>query len=105
MQVDSLSSLPLWMIVALGVAVAVQITLNVIALIDLYRRPVAQVMLGNKWAWVAIILLVNFLGAILYFAVGRARTPQIVETAATRRETPRSVADSLYGTRDGAESE
>lgn len=57
--------------VVLGVLAAVQITLDVIALVDLYRRPVSQVRTGNKWAWVAIILLINLLGAILYLTVGR----------------------------------
>lgn len=90
----------------LGVLAAAQITLNVFALVDLYRRPVAQVAFGNKWAWVAIILLVNFVGAILYLAIGRT-APRIDGTEAPiiRRRSPKGVADALYGTRDDPDTE
>ncbi|MGV8897017.1 MAG: PLD nuclease N-terminal domain-containing protein [Rhodoglobus sp.] len=94
------------LLVVIGILAAAQITLNVFALVDLYRRPVAQVMLGNKWAWVAIILLVNFVGAILYLAVGRKAAPPVdgVGPAPVRPGTAENVADALYGPRDDQES-
>jgi Phospholipase_D-nuclease N-terminal len=70
-----LSALPSWALVALGSLIVVQLTLEIIALIDLYRRPVQLLMFGNKWIWVAIVILVNTLGAILYLLVGRKGAP------------------------------
>ncbi len=55
----SLSELPVWALVAVGVLALASITLDVMALIDLYRRPTEQVILANKWIWVAIVLLVS----------------------------------------------
>jgi hypothetical protein len=39
------------------------------ALYDLIKRK--RVKGGNKWVWVIIIVLVNFIGPILYFVLGR----------------------------------
>ena len=96
-QLTSLSGPVLVVVVVL---VVIQLTLDVIALVDLVRRPVDRVALGNKWVWVAIILLVNLLGAILYLLVGRRPAP-VAEVAAPAQLGPRagSVADSLYGPR------
>ena len=97
-----LSSVPVWGLVALGVLAVVQITLDVIALVDLYRRPVEQLVFANKWIWVAIILLANPLGAILYLLIGR--TPAVLAENAKPYAPPsvrtENVADSLYGPRD-----
>jgi len=61
-----LTSVPVWGLVALGVLAVAQITLYVIALVDLYRRPVERLVFANKWIWVAIVLLVSTVGAIIY---------------------------------------
>lgn len=45
-----------------------QLGLIVVALIDLFRRPATN---GPKWLWVIIIILINFIGPIIYFLVGR----------------------------------
>ncbi|HSO93351.1 MAG TPA: PLDc N-terminal domain-containing protein [Candidatus Dormibacteraeota bacterium] len=58
------------MLIGLAALALVEIGLDLVALVDLYRRPTLQVVMGNKWIWVAIILLVNLLGPILYLAVG-----------------------------------
>ncbi|QIN84546.1 hypothetical protein GBA63_19285 [Rubrobacter tropicus] len=50
---------------------SVQISLLLMALADIYRRPVEEIR-GNKWAWTAISF-VNFVGPISYFAFGRRR--------------------------------
>jgi hypothetical protein len=91
-----------WGLVAIGVLLVVEITLDVIALVDLYRRPVDQVVFANKWIWLAIILLVNTVGAIIYLVV--ARKPAVLTDDASRAR-PKSVgsddiADTLYGPRD-----
>lgn len=46
----------------------IQLTLIVVALIDLVRREHTR---GPKWLWAVIICLVNFIGPIVYFIVGR----------------------------------
>ncbi len=49
----------------------VQLALMVAALVDLSRRSAEQVQGHNKWVWVAVIVLINFIGPIAYFVVGR----------------------------------
>ena len=102
----SLAAIPSWILVILGVLAVAEITLDVVALVDLFRRPVSRVALGNKWVWVVIIILINLVGAILYLAIGRKPAP-ITEPSApttTRRGNPESVADALYGSRDDTDS-
>ena len=48
--------------------VLLQLLLIVVALVDLVRRPKVN---GPKWVWVVIILLINFIGPIAFFLVGR----------------------------------
>ena len=55
---------------------AFDVTLKIIALIDLKRRPRSEIR-GSKVAWAAGVVLVNAMGAapITYFIFGR-RKPQ-----------------------------
>jgi hypothetical protein len=53
-------------VAALG---AIQVALTAAALIDLRRRPAAQVN-GDKRVWAAVSLI-NFVGPAAYFAFGR----------------------------------
>ena len=98
----SLSEFPVWVVVAVGVLALASIILAVIALLDLYRRPTEQVVLANKWIWVAIVLLVNPVGAIIYLAAGRK--PAIIDRQAAKPGSssvpPENIADTLYGPRD-----
>jgi hypothetical protein len=48
--------------------VLIQIGLMIIALVDLARRPATR---GPKWMWVLLIVLINFIGPIAYFIIGR----------------------------------
>jgi hypothetical protein len=98
-----LSTLPGPVLVALGVLLLVQISLDVVALVDLYRRPAARVAGGNKWLWVALVLLVNLLGAILYLVVGRRPAVTATEAPASRPVPTESIADALYGPRTDPE--
>jgi len=95
-----LSSLPGGVVAAIVVLVIIQLALDVIALIDLYRRPADRVVSGNKWIWLAVILLVNLIGAILYLVVGRVRTEPAVAPPQSRPAPTESIADALYGKRD-----
>lgn len=95
---DALQALPVWGVVALVALAVVQIVLDVVALVDLYRRPADRLTIANKWVWVAIVLLVSTVGAIIYLVVGRK--PAIaVEAAPERPTTDRAAAaaDVLYG--------
>jgi hypothetical protein len=97
---NDLSALPVVVLIVLGVVLLIELTLDVIALVDLYRRPIDRVTLGNKWVWVAIIVLVSLLGAILYLAIGRKpAVPSGGETPA-RPSSAADIADKLYGPRD-----
>jgi hypothetical protein len=49
--------------------VLIEVGLLAFALIDLVRRK--KVRGGNKWVWGVIIVVVNFIGPILYFILGR----------------------------------
>jgi len=95
-----LSTIPVGMLIVLGIGLLLEIVLDVIALVDLYRRPVERVALGNKWIWVAVILLINLIGAILYFAIGRKPAPAVGETAARPARSGPDIADALYGDPD-----
>jgi hypothetical protein len=46
----------------------IHLALVVAAIIDLSRREKTR---GPKVVWVLVILLVNFIGPILYFVIGR----------------------------------
>jgi 4-amino-4-deoxy-L-arabinose transferase-like glycosyltransferase len=95
----SLSTLPTAVLVGLAALVVVELALDVVALVDLYRRPSERVVGENKWLWVAIIVLVSLFGAIIYLAAGRK--PALADDAAVAAPVrPSDIVDSLYGPRD-----
>ncbi len=97
---DSLLSLPPAAIAGIGALAAVQIVLDVIAFVDLARRPKEGVGFGSKWIWVAVILCITTIGAVIYLAAGRRPAP-----AREARQDPSAkaraadAADLLYGPR------
>lgn len=54
-----------WMLLPV---VLIQLGLMIFALIDLIKNPLTN---GPKWMWAVIIVVVNIIGPILYFVVGR----------------------------------
>jgi hypothetical protein len=46
----------------------IQLALMIAALVDLIRRGQTR---GPKWVWALVIVLVNFIGPIIYFVAGR----------------------------------
>ncbi|WP_422124191.1 PLDc N-terminal domain-containing protein [Planococcus sp. X10-3] len=46
----------------------IQLALMIFALVDLVRN---QYINGPKWMWAIIIVVVNIIGPILYFVIGR----------------------------------
>lgn len=95
-----LSSLPAGVFVVLGVVLLIELALIVTALVDLVRRPLDQVTLGNKWVWVAIIVLVNLIGPILYLVVGRKPAAPGEGAEPAPPSSAAEIADKLYGPRD-----
>jgi hypothetical protein len=51
------------------------LALMVCALVSLIPRPTAGVRFHNKWIWAALIVLVDWIGPLAYFAVGRIDAP------------------------------
>jgi hypothetical protein len=48
--------------------VVIELALMIAALVDLVRREQTR---GPKWVWALVIVLVNFIGPIIYFVIGR----------------------------------
>lgn len=83
--------------------IAVQIALQVYALVDLARRDAVRG--GKKRVWVLVIAFGNLVGAIVYLAVGRTvpttDVPGAGSGASTAgREAAGRAVDTLYGRRD-----
>jgi hypothetical protein len=103
---DTLLSLSPAVLVGLGALIVLDVVLDVVCFVDLYKRPVDQLLIPNKWIFAAIILVVTTFGAIFYLAVGRKPAP----AAEARQQTPVSArasgaVDLLYGKRkDGGKS-
>ncbi len=49
--------------------IILQYTLAIIALVHVLRHPNYKI--GNRIIWILVVLLINFVGPILYFAIGR----------------------------------
>ena len=94
-----MSDLSVPALVGLGLVIVVEAVLYLVALVDLARRPSDQVVGSNKWLWLAVILFVSILGAILYLAIARrpAAAAEGPTTAGPRAVRPEDVADTLYG--------
>jgi len=84
----------------LGVVIVLELALDVVALVHLYRTPREQIVGGSKWLWVAVIVLVNLIGAILYLAIGHKPAPAAEAPAGPPADAIRDIVDSLYGPRD-----
>jgi hypothetical protein len=100
-----LEGLPVWVLVVGGILALAQLAFEIWALVDMLKRPADQLALGGrKWLWAIIILFVNWLGAILYFAIGRKPAP-VAETPFARPidDNASMALDSLYGTPKGGE--
>ena len=63
------------LLIALVVLALANLALIVGALVSLIPRPAAGVRFYNKWIWAALIVLVNWIGPLAYFAVGRIDVP------------------------------
>jgi hypothetical protein len=96
----SLTDLPVPAAVALTVVIAVQLGLQILALVRLSRAPAERVSLGGrKWLWAVIILVGELAGPIAYFVAGRL--PPVADESATAADDGPdrrvNVVNALYG--------
>ena len=89
-------------VVILLVIAALQIALQVYALIDLARRD--RVEGGRKWVWVLAVALGNLPGTIAYLAVGRPPAKVDISRASSGAnvsgDAAKRAVDVLYNPRD-----
>ncbi|WP_323028081.1 PLD nuclease N-terminal domain-containing protein [Gelidibacter japonicus] len=57
-----------WQIILILSIVFLGVIATIMALIDIVRNEFSG---NNKMVWVLVVLLANFLGALLYFVIGR----------------------------------
>ena len=99
-NLSALQDLPPLALAAIILLIAVQVGLQVFALVDLARRK--QVVTGHKVLWVLVILL-GLAGAIAYLAFGRLKAPPAEDPlrhGAQDEDRARRAVDVLYGKRD-----
>jgi hypothetical protein len=94
---DKLLALPTAALVAIVVLVVVQLSLQVFAIVDLVRRQAERLTLP-KWGWVAIIVLGEILGPIIYLVAGRKPAAAVdVAPQGSTAARAANAADALYG--------
>lgn len=82
---------------ALAAVVVAQLTLQVIALVDLARRP-ADRLNGPKLLWLFVVLLGEIVGAVVYLAIARRAEPAVESgRSAPAGDRAAAAADLLYG--------
>jgi hypothetical protein len=65
-----MSNIGPWQIVVLVLFFLIFMLPTVIAIVDIFRSKFKD---DNKYIWLLIVVFLNFLGVILYFAIGRKR--------------------------------
>jgi hypothetical protein len=66
-MIENSQDLTLILLLAIPI-VLIQLSLQIYALVDLARQPKVR---GPKWVWIIIIILGEFIGAIVYLVLGR----------------------------------
>lgn len=106
----SLGDFPLWGLVAIGLLGAIQIGLQIYALLDLFKTPAERLLTEKRWVWVVVILL-GLVGAVVYLAAAK-QPPQVHDEVRTSDEVPapdgqraQKAADLLYGSSSDAGEE
>lgn len=62
-------------VLLIAAAAVLELALLVLALVDVLRRPDEAVTGGRRWVWILLIVLMQTLGPIIYFAAGRRPRP------------------------------
>lgn len=99
-----LSEIPEGLLLPLAVLVAVQIAVQVFAIVRLFKTP-ERLLSAKRWIWLLVILLGEIVGAVVFLAVGRrpapAEEPQRTAPNDAASQRASRAADVLYGPRDG----
>ncbi len=77
-----------------------ELALLVLALVDVLRRPDEAVTGGRRWVWILVIVLMQTLGPIIYFAAGRRPRP----VADPGRDGGASAGETSAGGAPGADA-
>lgn len=77
------------------IAATVQVVLLVISLVVLTRTPAEQIRYFPKTAWGIIVIIVNFIGPILFLTTGFTRTKTIDRREASQ-QTATDIVNSIY---------
>jgi hypothetical protein len=94
-------ALPPQLAVAIVALTVVQVSLQVVALVDLGRRT--AVAGGRKWVWALVIVAGAVLGVVAYLALGRLPNEDrsgANEVGAGGESATRRALDQLYGPDD-----
>jgi hypothetical protein len=91
----------MWLLVVGGLLAIAQLTFEIWVFVRMVRTPAERVTLGGrKWLWGVIILLVNWIGAILFLVLGTTPAAAVEVTPQTAASTrAENAADTLYGAR------
>lgn len=100
-----MGDLPGWALPVIVALVAVQLAVEIYALVVMVRTPLERLVFGKRWPWVVIILFVNLVGAIVFLAAGRKPLPAVDPLTAPTPDAPpvaqaaraARAADVLYG--------
>lgn len=68
------------------------LALMVFALVDIIRRDDAQVKFMPKFVWLLLVVLLPFIGSVLWFAIGREYPDGGIRVGRPRREDARPAA-------------
>ncbi len=95
--------LPPWALAGIVVLGLAQLSLQVLALVTLFRTPEERLVGGRRWVWIVAIVFGQFVGPIVFFSA--ARKPPVQEdplqdssdSDAPAQAKARQAADLLYG--------
>jgi len=65
----SLASLGQYLVFLIPLAI-IEVGLMVAALIHIFTHKTYK--MGNRWIWVPLVILINIIGPVLYFVLGRS---------------------------------
>lgn len=91
------------LLIVLVVAALANLALMVGALVSVVSRPDAGVRFGRKWIWIVLIVLVNWIGPLAWFALGRTDVPLPDRPGgddAPAAERAARAVELLYGPRE-----
>lgn len=100
-----MGDLPGWALPGIVALAAVQLAVEIYAIVVMLRTPLERLVFGKRWPWVVIILFVNLVGAIIFLAAGRKPLPAVDPLAVATSDAPPAApadraaraADVLYG--------